>query len=167
VEKRLLTVKIKSLSDSCKLYGIMYRIFRGKETLEDKLWDVLFIVFAVAAFIAVASARVTSEANLIPTITNGVTASTSIIIAANGLIVTFAHTSKVKKDKVMINRTYYSFVFILLVIMFIFLTYLALMSGDNVKGIQTGMTGLIIALANFADFSLFVLRRYVEPALPK
>ncbi len=145
----------------------MYRIFRGKEALFDKLMDVFFFLFAVAAFIAVISTGITKETNLIPTITNGVIASTSIIVATTGLTITFAHTSGLTKDKVMINRIYYSFAFILVIISFVFLTYLALMSGDNVKAIQTGMTALIIALANFADLLFFVLRRYVEPILPK
>ena len=104
----------------------MLRTFKGKEALLDKLYDVFFIVFAVAAFIAVANANVTSNTDLIPTVTNGVTASTAIIVAINGLTITFAYTSEVKRDKAMITRTYYSFAFILVEAMLHFPNILSL-----------------------------------------
>lgn len=145
----------------------MYKYFKRREALFDKLVDVAVIIFAAISIIAVGTIEITSDIQLIPTITNGVTSCASIVIAATGVILTFAHTSNLidRKSKAMVHRIYYTVCFIMLSIAFIFLTYVAMMSGDYVKGLKTGMGGLVVALANFGDFTFLVIRKYVEPHL--
>jgi AcrR family transcriptional regulator len=146
----------------------MYRYFRGKEALFDKLVDIATIISAIVVFLSIDSVGITKEINDIPTITNGITASTSIIVAATGLVLTFANTHKlIQRNKAWADRIYYTFAFVLMAIGFVFLTYVALMWGDYIKAIRTGMAGLVIASATFANFTFLVLRRYIEPTLPK
>lgn len=84
------------------------------------------------------------------------------------MVLTFANTHKlIQRNKAWADRIYCMFAFVLMAISFVFLTYAALMWGDYVKAIRTAMAGLIVALATFADFMFLVLRRYVEPCLPK
>jgi hypothetical protein len=146
----------------------MYRYFRGREALLDKLVDIATFIAAAVILLAVDSVGITKDIEYIPTITNGITASTSIIVAATGLVLTFANANKlIQRKRAWADRIYYTFAFILLAISFVFLTYVALMWGDYVKAIRTAMAGLVIALATFANFTFLVLRRYIEPTLSK
>ena len=146
----------------------MYRYFRGKEASLDKLVDIVTIISVAVIFLVVYTVGITKDTGYIPTICNGITASTAIMVAATGLVLTFAKAEKlIQRNKVWADRIYYVFALILLAISFVFLTYVALMWGDYVKAIRTAMGGLIIVLATFANFTFLVLRRYIEPTLPK
>jgi hypothetical protein len=144
----------------------MLKYFKGRESLLDKIIDILTFIFAAIMFLAVDAGGVTTDTSYIPTISNGITATTSIIVGATGLVLTFAHANNlVQRNKPWANRIYYTFAFILLAISFVFLTYVALTWGDYVKAIRTAMAGLVIAGGTFANFTLFVLRKYVEPTV--
>lgn len=146
----------------------MYKFFRGREALFDRLVDIATFIFAAVFFLAADSGGITKDTDYIPTIANGITASTSIIVAATGLVLTFANANKlIQRKKAWADRIYFTFGFILLAITFVFLTYVALKWGDYVLAIRTAMGGLVIALATFANFTFFALRRYIEPYLPK
>jgi hypothetical protein len=145
----------------------MYKIFKGREELFDRIVDVLTFIFAAIVFLAADAGGVTKDTMLIPTITNGLTATTSIAIAGTGVVLAFAHNNKLflKRTRPWASRIYYTFAFLLMAMAFVGLANFALMWGDYEKAVRTAMAGLIIAFAIFANFTFFISRRYVEPVL--
>jgi hypothetical protein len=147
----------------------MYRFFRASaQVWFDRLVDIATFISAALVFWALGGVGITHDTAFIPTITNGITATTSIVVAGTGLVLTFANAHKlIQRNKVWADRVYYTLCFVLVSIGFVFLAYFGLMSGEYVVGIRTAMMGMIIASGTFANFTFFVLRRYIEPTLPK
>jgi hypothetical protein len=115
----------------------------------------LVIVIILALFLVTLWSNNFSIAdNLAVTITNGVTTSTSVMIAGSGILLNYSHTSKILSLKTAERNVRLMVAFMFFSGIFIFWSYSKLITGEYTTALKLAMSGLSFSLMNFLAFAV-------------
>lgn len=94
------------------------------------------------------------EDNLAVTITNGITTSTSVMIAGSGILLNYSHTSKILSLKTAKRNIKLMVAFMFFSGIIIFWAYSKLITGEYTTALKLAMSGLSFSLMNFLAFAV-------------
>ncbi len=118
--------------------------------------QLLFLVFGIVFLsIIMLSTSFINDTQYVPTIVNGVTSSTSIMIAASGMLLTYFRPKKILS----LVRVMFMILGMVFSSCFVFMTYFGLMTGFFVDALRFGMLGLLISLLNFLSAAVEIIEK--------
>lgn len=123
--------------------------------------DKTLLIFQVAMIIALAlvlievwSDKFILNDSLTATVTNGITTSTSVMIAGSGILLNYSHTSQILSLKTAKRNVKLMVAFMVFSGIFIFWSYIKLITGDYSMALKLAMSALSFSLMNFLAFAL-------------
>ena len=110
------------------------------------------IVFLFLCYMWAIGFPIVEESNI--TIINGITTSTSLMIASSGVLLNYSYNNKImnlgsskKTTQVMVATMVFSGIFL-------FASYLKVVNGDTATALKTAMTALSISLLGLLSFAI-------------
>jgi hypothetical protein len=125
-------------------------------------FQVFLVIVGMIASIVILTANVIDNHNLIVSISNGLTTSSSVMIAGSAMLLTYSHSSQLVNLQLIKKRLYVMIALMFFSATFIFFTYNYLMIGEYVKAIKIGMFGLLLSFLNFSAFAVFTARKLLK-----
>ena len=118
----------------------------------DKIEAYIYIVFFVAIIEVIYVnwfLYIKIEPNLIPTLVNGITSSSSVIIGFTGAFIGIMFREMSKKDKKSRNFYFIAIILLILPLTFLWSTYFFLTTGWSEFAVKYALSSLIITLSLF------------------
>jgi hypothetical protein len=125
-------------------------------------FQIFLVVIGIFLSVAILNANATASDSLIVTITNGITTSSSIMIAGVGILLTYSHSSALLNFQLIKRRLYFMVALMVFSAISIFGTYFYLMVSEYTKALKLGMIGLLLSFLNLFAFAALISRRLLK-----
>ena len=126
-----------------------------------RVLEFLLFAFFLGASIFVLVYPTSLEAQLIPTLTNGMATSTGLVVSFTGILLTLSF-SILKLDAQQHRKRLLLTVGILgAAIALLWTTYFSLFVGDSYLALKVSLVGLLISLVSFLDLLMFIYHELI------
>ena len=113
----------------------------------------LLVFFGIMATVGTLTINITKDTQFLPTFINGITSCTSIMIAACGFLITYAHSNKLPIK----NRIHWTIVLMGISSACLFFSYSVLIIGGYEFGLRLSMLGLLYSMLNLFNIAYTIV----------
>jgi len=127
--------------------------------------EIPILAFFIITSLLVLTRQLSVDTQLIPTIINGVTSSTSIVVAFTGALITLAF-SKRSELRQHSYRVALTMNLLAIAIAMVCTAYFGLMIGQFQEALKASWVGLTISIVTFFDFLVFLISDLLAKSKP-